>query len=137
MFASVAASSCQAETAADCVADQRNTFLRNLLGRLLDAIGTKLSGGATVFLMDISAAVTQAGYACASKKTEHYERWEYYLREGQLEGSIKAHFIRICDQNLVLGQCTPGMQADLTPRSPRRVGGASWPEATGAPPSMG
>eukprot|EP00965_Chrysotila_dentata_P029715 987609-Pleurochrysis_carterae.AAC.1 len=41
------ASSCQAETAAGCVASKRNTFLRNLLGHLLDAIGTKLSGGAT------------------------------------------------------------------------------------------
>ncbi|NJR41756.1 MAG: hypothetical protein HC767_02915, partial [Akkermansiaceae bacterium] len=94
----VAASSCQAETAAGCVAAKRNTFLRNLLGHLLDAIGTKLSGGATVLLMDNSAAVEQADHAGASKKTEHYKRWEYYLRECQLDGSIKAHFIRTCDQ---------------------------------------
>eukprot|EP00965_Chrysotila_dentata_P115548 3818848-Pleurochrysis_carterae.AAC.1 len=70
----VAASSCQAETAAGCVAAKRNTFLPKLLGHLLDAIGTKLSGGATVLLVDNSAAVAQADHADASKKTEHYKR---------------------------------------------------------------
>eukprot|EP00965_Chrysotila_dentata_P214464 6188198-Pleurochrysis_carterae.AAC.1 len=47
--------------------------------------------------MDNSAAVEQADHAGASKKTEH-KRWEYYLRECQLDGSIKAHFIRTCDK---------------------------------------
>eukprot|EP00965_Chrysotila_dentata_P142553 4711918-Pleurochrysis_carterae.AAC.1 len=50
-------------------------------GHLLDVIGTKLSSGATVLLMDNSAAVEQADHASASKKTEHYKRWEYYLRK--------------------------------------------------------
>eukprot|EP00965_Chrysotila_dentata_P086576 2858753-Pleurochrysis_carterae.AAC.1 len=49
--------------------------------------------------MDNSAAVEQADHAGSSKKTEHYKRWEYYLRECQeLDGSIKAYFIRTCDQ---------------------------------------
>eukprot|EP00965_Chrysotila_dentata_P178991 5911122-Pleurochrysis_carterae.AAC.1 len=48
--------------------------------------------------MDNSAAVEQADHAGASKKTDHYERWECYLRECQLDGSIKAHFICTCDQ---------------------------------------
>eukprot|EP00965_Chrysotila_dentata_P003423 111290-Pleurochrysis_carterae.AAC.1 len=54
--------------------------------------------------MDNSAAVEQADHAGgALKKTKHYKRWEYYLRECQLEnGSIKAHFIRTCDQ---VGDC--------------------------------
>eukprot|EP00965_Chrysotila_dentata_P074184 2450188-Pleurochrysis_carterae.AAC.1 len=73
----VATSSCQAETAAGCVAAKQNTCLRNLLAHLLDAINTKLSGGATVLLMDNSAAVEQADHAGTSKKTEHYKRWEY------------------------------------------------------------
>eukprot|EP00965_Chrysotila_dentata_P016672 553346-Pleurochrysis_carterae.AAC.2 len=95
----VAASSCQAETAAGRVAAKRNTFLRNFLGHLLGVLGTnKLNGGATVLLMDNSAAVEQADHAGASKKTEHYTRWEYYQREYQLDGAIKAHFIRTCDQ---------------------------------------
>eukprot|EP00965_Chrysotila_dentata_P032291 1076374-Pleurochrysis_carterae.AAC.3 len=82
----VDASSCLAETAAGCVAAKRNTFLRNLVGHLLDVIGTKLNGGATVLLMDNSAAVEQADHAGASKKTEHYQRWKYYLLECQLDG---------------------------------------------------
>eukprot|EP00965_Chrysotila_dentata_P169210 5588191-Pleurochrysis_carterae.AAC.1 len=48
--------------------------------------------------MDNSAAVEQADHANASKKTEHYKRREYYLRKCQLDGSIKAHFIRTSDQ---------------------------------------
>eukprot|EP00965_Chrysotila_dentata_P004486 145882-Pleurochrysis_carterae.AAC.2 len=80
------------------VAARRNTFLRNLLGHLLDAISTRLSGGATVLLLDNSAAVKQTDHAGASKKTEHYNCWEYYLRECQLDGLSKAHFIRTCDQ---------------------------------------
>eukprot|EP00965_Chrysotila_dentata_P039549 1314588-Pleurochrysis_carterae.AAC.1 len=47
--------------------------------------------------MDNSAAVEQADHAGASKKAEHYKRWKYYLRECQLDGSTKAHFIRTCD----------------------------------------
>eukprot|EP00965_Chrysotila_dentata_P220257 6191667-Pleurochrysis_carterae.AAC.1 len=46
----IATSSCQAETAAGCVAAKRNTFLRNLLGHSLYIIGTKLNGGVTVSL---------------------------------------------------------------------------------------
>eukprot|EP00965_Chrysotila_dentata_P091783 3030311-Pleurochrysis_carterae.AAC.1 len=53
-----------------------------------------MSGSATVLLMDNSAAVEQADYAGASTKTEHYKRWECYLRDCQLDGSIKARFIR-------------------------------------------
>eukprot|EP00965_Chrysotila_dentata_P107763 3559284-Pleurochrysis_carterae.AAC.3 len=92
----VAASSCQAETAASCVAGKRNTTpLRNLFGHLLDVIGTKLNGGAIVLLVDNSAAVEQADHAGASKKAEHYKRWEYYLRECQLDGSITAQPLRL------------------------------------------
>eukprot|EP00965_Chrysotila_dentata_P049000 1625357-Pleurochrysis_carterae.AAC.4 len=94
----VAASSFQDETAADCVAAKRNIFLRNFLGHLLDVIGTKLNGGATVLLMDKSTAGEQTDHAGASKKIEHYKRWEYFLRECQLDGAIKAHFIRTCNQ---------------------------------------
>eukprot|EP00965_Chrysotila_dentata_P154983 5120849-Pleurochrysis_carterae.AAC.1 len=97
-FLKVAASSCQAKTAAGCVAAKRNTFLRNLLGHILDVIGTKLNGDATVLLMDNSAAVEPADHADASKKTEHYKRWEYYMRECQLDDAVKAHSIRTCDQ---------------------------------------
>eukprot|EP00965_Chrysotila_dentata_P049865 1653039-Pleurochrysis_carterae.AAC.1 len=79
-FLKVAASSCQAETAASCVVPSGTPSSANLFGHLLDAIGTKLSGGTTVLLMDNSAAVEQADHAGASKKTEHYKRWEYYLR---------------------------------------------------------
>eukprot|EP00965_Chrysotila_dentata_P091545 3022702-Pleurochrysis_carterae.AAC.1 len=68
----VATASCQVETAAGCVAAKRKTFLRNLLGHLLIAIGTKLNGGTTVLRMDNSAAVEQADHAGASKKTEPY-----------------------------------------------------------------
>eukprot|EP00965_Chrysotila_dentata_P179073 5913621-Pleurochrysis_carterae.AAC.1 len=50
-------------------------------GYLFNTIGTRLSGGATVLLMNNSAAVEQADHTGASKKTEHYKRWEYcYLR---------------------------------------------------------
>ena len=94
----VSASSCQAETAAGCIAAKRNTFLRNLLSHLLDACGDKLSGGATPLLMDNTAAVEQAENVGSSKKTEHCKRWEFHLRECQLEGQIKAHFIRTVDQ---------------------------------------
>eukprot|EP00975_Prorocentrum_lima_P053583 11243846-Prorocentrum_lima.AAC.1 len=48
--------------------------------------------------MDNSAAVDQAENVGAGKKTEHYKRWEYYLREAQLDGRIKAFFIRSKDQ---------------------------------------
>jgi hypothetical protein len=90
----VSASSCQAETAAGCIAAKRNIFVRNLLTDLLDAVGTSLRGGATVLFMDNTAAVEQADHNGASKKTEHYKRWEYTLRECVLEGSIKPIFIR-------------------------------------------
>eukprot|EP00965_Chrysotila_dentata_P115366 3812999-Pleurochrysis_carterae.AAC.1 len=86
----LAASSCPAETAGGCVAAKQNTLLRNLLSQLLDTIGTKLSGGATVLLMDNSAAVEQAGHTGASTKTEHYKRWEHYFSECQLHGSKRA-----------------------------------------------
>eukprot|EP00965_Chrysotila_dentata_P033348 1110300-Pleurochrysis_carterae.AAC.2 len=86
-------SSCQAKTADGCVAAKRNTFLRNLLGHSLDIIETKLNGGATVLLMEYFAAVEQADHAGASKKTEHYKRWEHHIRECQLDGAIKTHFI--------------------------------------------
>eukprot|EP00965_Chrysotila_dentata_P096442 3187137-Pleurochrysis_carterae.AAC.1 len=89
----VAASSCQAETSAGCIAVKRNIFLRTFLGYLLDAIGTKLNGGATLLLIANSAAVEQADHSGSSKKTEHHQRWEFYLRECQLDGLIKAHFI--------------------------------------------
>eukprot|EP00965_Chrysotila_dentata_P146894 4849716-Pleurochrysis_carterae.AAC.1 len=47
--------------------------------------------------MDNFAAVSeQADHAGASKKTEHYKRWEYEICEGQLNGWSKAHFIRMC-----------------------------------------
>eukprot|EP00965_Chrysotila_dentata_P102327 3378059-Pleurochrysis_carterae.AAC.1 len=49
-------------------------------------------------LMDNSTAVEQADHTGASKKTEQYKRWEHDLRECQLDGSIKAHFIRTCEQ---------------------------------------
>eukprot|EP00965_Chrysotila_dentata_P222751 6193157-Pleurochrysis_carterae.AAC.1 len=48
--------------------------------------------------MDNSAAVEQADHAGTSQKSEHYKRWEYYLRESQLNGSINAHFISTCDE---------------------------------------
>eukprot|EP00965_Chrysotila_dentata_P001232 40039-Pleurochrysis_carterae.AAC.1 len=89
----VAASSCQAETAAGCVAAKQNSFLRILLGHLFDAIHTKLNDGANVLLVDKFKAVEQADRAGGSKKTEHYKRWEYYLCGCQLDCLIKAHFI--------------------------------------------
>eukprot|EP00965_Chrysotila_dentata_P241677 6204421-Pleurochrysis_carterae.AAC.5 len=52
----------------------------------------------TVLLTANSVAAEQANHAGASKKTEHYTRWEYSLHERQLYGSIKAHFIHRCDQ---------------------------------------
>eukprot|EP00965_Chrysotila_dentata_P194613 6176473-Pleurochrysis_carterae.AAC.1 len=94
----VAANFCQTVSAAGCLAAKRNFFLRNLFGHLLDSIGTKLNGGAIMLLVDNSAADEQADPAGASKKTEHYERWEYCLLECQLNVSIKAHFIRTCDR---------------------------------------
>eukprot|EP00965_Chrysotila_dentata_P113436 3749088-Pleurochrysis_carterae.AAC.1 len=50
--------------------------------------------------MDNSAVVEQADHAGASKKTEQYTSAgsSYYLHECQLDGMIKAHFIRTCDQ---------------------------------------
>eukprot|EP00965_Chrysotila_dentata_P128852 4260270-Pleurochrysis_carterae.AAC.2 len=94
----VAASSGQTETAAGCVVAKRNTFLFNLLGLSLDIISTKLNRGDIILPMDNSAAVERAGHVGACKETESYQRWEYYLRECQLEGAIKAHFICTCDQ---------------------------------------
>eukprot|EP00965_Chrysotila_dentata_P228618 6196709-Pleurochrysis_carterae.AAC.1 len=47
--------------------------------------------------MDNFVAVEQADHAGASRKAEHYKRWEYYLRECQFD-AIKAHFIRTRDQ---------------------------------------
>jgi hypothetical protein len=33
----------------------------------------------------------------ASKKTEHYRRWEYTLREAQADGEIKSVFVRTAE----------------------------------------
>eukprot|EP00965_Chrysotila_dentata_P025719 854558-Pleurochrysis_carterae.AAC.1 len=67
--------------------------------------------------MDNSVAVEQADHPGASKKTEHYKRWEYYLREFQLDGAIKAHFTRMCDQ---LADCLTKVLDETTFLKPRQ-----------------
>eukprot|EP00965_Chrysotila_dentata_P056763 1883580-Pleurochrysis_carterae.AAC.1 len=46
----------------------------------------------------VALAVKQADHAGALKTTKHHKRCQYYLRECQLDGSNKAHFVRTCDQ---------------------------------------
>eukprot|EP00965_Chrysotila_dentata_P046078 1531996-Pleurochrysis_carterae.AAC.1 len=53
--------------ASGCVAAMRNTFLSNFFSHLLNAIGNKLTGSATVLLMDIRAAVEQADLAATQE----------------------------------------------------------------------
>ena len=90
----VSASSCQAETGAGCLAAKRNVFVRNVINELLTVLGLTLQGGATLLFMDNYAAIQQAAQNGTSKKTEHYKRWEYTLREEHLEGRIKPVFVR-------------------------------------------
>eukprot|EP00965_Chrysotila_dentata_P130344 4309732-Pleurochrysis_carterae.AAC.2 len=45
---------------------------------------------ATVLLMDNPAAAEEADHATALKETEHYKRWEYYLRECQLDSALSS-----------------------------------------------
>jgi hypothetical protein len=94
----VSASSCHAETAAACMAAKRNRYIRALLSHLFNLVSTELKGGATMLFMENSATVDQAENLSASKKTEHYRRWEYTLREAQTDGEIKAVFVRTAEQ---------------------------------------
>eukprot|EP00965_Chrysotila_dentata_P258127 6213111-Pleurochrysis_carterae.AAC.1 len=89
----VAAISCQAETAAGCVAAKRITPSSAIFSAIYSTPSAPSPAAAP-------PSVEQADHAGgASKKTKHYKRWEYYLvRECQLDGSIKVHFIRTCDQ---------------------------------------
>ena len=48
--------------------------------------------------MDNTAAVAQAENLSAGKKTEHYKRWEYTLREAQTDGEVKPCSIRTTQQ---------------------------------------
>eukprot|EP00965_Chrysotila_dentata_P263081 6214752-Pleurochrysis_carterae.AAC.5 len=124
----VAASFCLAKTTAGFVAAKRSTFLLNLLGHFLDAIGNKLNGGATVLLMVNIAAFEQADRASASKKrTEHYKCSEYSVRKLQLDGLFKAHFSRTRNQ---VADCLAKVRQDHVPQAAP----ASDFLNTGAPP---
>jgi hypothetical protein len=94
----VSASSCHAETAAACIAARRNRYIRALTSHLLSMVGEELRGGATLLFTDNSATVDQAENVSATKRTEHYKRWEYTLREAQCDGEIKSIFVRTTDQ---------------------------------------
>ena len=75
-------SSAEVEVAAGCFGAKRLMFIRNLFLRVAQFLGNGQAFliGPTLFLIDAEAAEKISQKVGTSKKTEHFQRWQHYLR---------------------------------------------------------
>jgi len=73
-------SSAEAEICSGCQAGKRLTFIRNLIEELAEQKMGKALQGAVIFLIDNSACEPLTKNVGVSKPTEHFARWQLYLR---------------------------------------------------------
>jgi hypothetical protein len=74
--------SAEVEVAAGCFGAKRLMFIRNLFLRVAQFLGNGQAFliGPTLFLIDAEAAEKISQKVGTSKKTEHFQRWQHYLR---------------------------------------------------------
>ena len=86
-------SSSEIEIGAACIAGKRLQFFRNLSRELKIKVGMNIP-----MLIDNSGAIDLCEKIGASKKTEHFQRWQHYCRYLVKHLITKLYFVRTHEQ---------------------------------------